>query len=133
MTGHYPESASSYREAAEIARQLGDQTLLASNLGNEGTIALMQGNLKMAVTLFGQSLAVATNSGDRRIQAVRIFQLGTALLEAGELDSALEDYQKARTLFQELGELFNESMVLIGISQVPVSYTHLTLPTIYSV
>ena len=124
MTGHYPESASSYREAAEIARQLGDQTLLASNLGNEGTIALMQGNLKMAVTLFGQSLAVATNSGDRRIQAVRIFQLGTALLEAGELDSALEDYQKARTLFQELGELFNESMVLIGISQVHYTQDH---------
>ena len=79
---------------------------------------MMEGRLTDAAKLFGQSLSVAANTGDKRIQAVRIFQLGTALLEAGELDSALSDYRSARRMFQDLGERFNESMVMVGISQV---------------
>jgi predicted ATPase len=118
MAGQYEKAKLAYKTATELSRQMGDQSLLASNLGNEGTIAMMEGRLSDAAKRFGQSLAVAANTGDRRIQAVRIFQLGTALLEAGELESAIKDYRTARRMFKEFGERFNEAMVLVGISQV---------------
>jgi serine/threonine protein kinase/tetratricopeptide (TPR) repeat protein len=118
MAGQYSEANIAYKSATKISRHLDDKSLLAANLGNEGTIAMMEGRLTDAARLFGQSLSVAANTGDRRIQAARFFQLGTALLEAGELDSALADYHTAQRMFKDFGERFNEAMVLVGISQV---------------
>jgi tetratricopeptide (TPR) repeat protein len=100
--------AGSYEVAQELTGQAGQ--LLAdvedprrSALWSEtGRCRLARGDLQGAAALFQQALAAARAVGDRRCEALAIFDLGRAAYRAGHLNEARDQLTEAVELAREL-------------------------------
>ena len=64
---------------------------------------------------------------------ITIGAIGTGVGLVGKGISAYESYQRSRQAQKQLNDLQNQPIPQYQLGTAPVSYTHLTLPTIYSV
>jgi len=86
-----PEDAERfYREALELARQIGETTQETQCLGYIGWFLLDTGRLDEAETSFAQALALAEKSASSGAIAVSLEGLGRCAQVRGRLDEALE-------------------------------------------
>lgn len=80
-----------------------------------GLVHGRQGHDELAVEQHRCALAVATEIGDRHVQAIALTNFGTTLVEQGRYDAAVAHHQQAVDLFGELGDRAGEAEALNGV------------------
>jgi predicted ATPase/class 3 adenylate cyclase len=91
-----------WEEALEIAREIGDQRLVAQALFDSAFIPLMKGDLDGAAVLLREGLAVAEDAGDRTL-------VGSGTLYLGYLSTYKRDLAAAMELFSEAVAIARET------------------------
>ena len=122
-------------EPEEAARHLRRAARSAVQGGDAETEALARAGLAISLLSLGRTPAARreiARADQRAPQAARgrvDFLHALVLQRVGELDHALERYRRALPRLRRDGDERSLARALLN----PVSYTHLTLPTIYSV
>jgi tetratricopeptide (TPR) repeat protein len=73
--------------------------------------------MQQAAALHEAAQLIFARLGNRRAEALAANALGVALAEIGEHDPALEQFERARRLLQELGDRHWQGKVLANIGQ----------------
>ena len=94
LQGDYATATAFAEEGLAVARDTGEQRLVANALSNLGAIVLAGGDVNRAGPLLDQAVSVAREAGDERILALAVNNLGDYSLTRG-------DFQRARPLFEE--------------------------------
>ena len=102
----------------------------ANRLHRERTLAKRTGDV-MGLSFWNRCLTVRELLWHDRLQLVVAQCLIDALLK--QLSSLVEVFYACRCSMMRPGQRASELAILVRICLAPVSYTHLTLPTIYSV
>ena len=119
--GHYAEALVHLQECLAIARELGDQRMIAAVLQPLGFAASGHGDLAAARAYLVEGLALARELGDKRELLGALNSMAQLNRAEGELDAAEPLYEKVLSLAREMGDresyaigLLNLAMVLIG-------------------
>jgi predicted ATPase len=100
----FDTALSSYEEALEIHRALGDRAAMVEALLDVGETRAVKGDPGSGVALMVESLALARGLGDRRGEAWAIWGLASARMFAGELEAARDHLEDSLRIFQEVGD-----------------------------
>src|SRR4029077_13471257 len=93
-----------WREAAlETARRRGDRSHEGSHLGNLGIAYKNLGELRRAIELYEQQLAITGEIGDRYSEGRALGNMGLPSAGLGEPHRAIELYQQWLTIARETG------------------------------
>jgi DNA-binding CsgD family transcriptional regulator/tetratricopeptide (TPR) repeat protein len=90
ITGRVTEAEELLDEAVEAARLLGNDEALGWNLLSRAYVAVAAGDLDLAVTVAEESVNVTREVDDRLVSTNARWALGSALLEKGEAEQAIE-------------------------------------------
>ena len=108
-------------------------------LNNIGKVYLSMGNTQSAIACFKPALKLAEGTGNLLSEGTAIGNLGSALREAGRYEEAVKCHKEYLNNTGKRLDPGGEAIMLyeLAVGHIymgdPVSYTHLTLPTIYSV
>nr|WSY53155.1 hypothetical protein OG999_25530 [Streptomyces sp. NBC_00886] len=116
--GQYPEAADWYRQALELARADGDVRQQAQAVSGLGHVGLLTHRLDEARTHFEHALRLRESIGYRRGAALSRRRLGETALAAGDLATAAEQLDRARTELDALGETYEATRVLALLGHV---------------
>ncbi|HYG73660.1 MAG TPA: tetratricopeptide repeat protein [Planctomycetota bacterium] len=112
-------TAAKYAEAAKLSAELGDKRNQAVNINNQAFCTDPErnpgGDLKRAIELYEQSLALHRQVNDPRELAVTLSNLGACLLKPGTWDKSLEYYREAEALAKKSG---NEKTLAISLANI---------------
>lgn len=120
VLGDYGEAENFSNRGLEIAREIGDQHIIARALNSLGAVATASGQAEKAQAYYGQSLEIYKNL--RVEQAIAGTQVNIAALniQNDELSSAQESLNKALVTFRNVGDS-------IGIINVLIHYAMIAL------
>jgi DNA-binding NarL/FixJ family response regulator/tetratricopeptide (TPR) repeat protein len=90
ITGRVTEADDLLVEAVEAARLVGNDEALGWNLLSRAHVAVAAGDLDLAVTVAEESVTVTRELDDRLVSTNARWALGSALLEKGEAEQAIE-------------------------------------------
>jgi DNA-binding CsgD family transcriptional regulator len=90
ITGRVTEAENLLDEAVEAARLMGNDEALGWNLLSRAYVAVAAGDLDLAVTVAEESVTVTRELDDRLVSTNARWALGSALLEKGEAEQAIE-------------------------------------------
>jgi predicted ATPase/class 3 adenylate cyclase len=116
--GDYAAARSHVEQALAIAREIGDRRVESEFLACLSLLFHQQGNHQAALATSRQALDIAQEMNDNPAQALAWRQRGHALLGAGQRNEALEAYQRAVALREELGQPNLATESLAGIALV---------------
>jgi predicted ATPase/class 3 adenylate cyclase len=102
--GDFDAALSSYEEALEIHRALGDRGAMVQALLDVGETRAVKGDPGSGVRLMTEGLALARELGDRRGEAWAIWGLASARMFAGELEAARDHLERSLRIFEEVGD-----------------------------
>lgn len=91
---------------------------LGSILGNLAALSHGENKLEEARTFYHQTLEVARESGEVRIEATALVNLGIFHLELGELRAAEHSLQRALELHRKMGDRLSQGMTLTVLATV---------------
>ncbi|HEY4223900.1 MAG TPA: hypothetical protein VGO62_21240, partial [Myxococcota bacterium] len=77
-----------YADALLLLDEVAERKVYGRALGFQALLAHLRGDLTTAVARFREALTIQRDSGDRRWEGINEAQLGTALLELGDLENA---------------------------------------------
>ena len=100
----YDDALSSFRKASEIYDKLGDQIGLGEQLGNIGSVYRDIEEWDAALESYSKGLAVFRGADHKRGIADQYCNIGYAHSRQGGLESAFQFFQKAKALYDEVGE-----------------------------
>lgn len=100
----YDHALSSFRKAAELYDKLDHQISLGEQLGNIGSVYRDMEEWAAALQNYSQSLAVFKKVDHKRGVADQCSNIGYAHFRQGELESAVYFFQKAKSLYDDVGE-----------------------------
>lgn len=100
----YDDALSSFQKAAQIYDKLGEQTLLAEQFGNIGSVHRDREQWDAALENYSKSLAVFEKAGHQTGIADQYSNIGYAHFRQGRLESALQFLQTAKSLYGGIGE-----------------------------
>lgn len=103
--GRYAEARQEYEAALVIDRELGDERGEATDLGQLGTLALVQNDLNEARQRYREALATFQRMGEDQMEAVAWHQLGMVAERAKEWDEAERCYKQSLGINEQLGNL----------------------------
>lgn len=103
--GQYVAAKQEYEAALVIERELSDQRGEATDLGQLGTLALAQGDLKEARARYTEALQTFRAMGEQQTEAIVWHQLGRVAEGAREWEEAERCYKESLTLKESLGDL----------------------------
>jgi len=89
-------------EGVEVARSLGNDHLVAVNLGNLAIAVYEQGDVDRAAPIFEESLALARRLGDGFLMSQALNFKGLAELRRGSVESAEASFLEILTIAREL-------------------------------
>lgn len=119
--GRYKEALADLEEALTLARELGDERMIAGVLQPLGMAALGEGELSRAKAYSELGLELARRLGDRRELAGALNALAQVYRAEGALAAAQPLYEEAVMLAREVGDpeivavgLLNLAMVAVG-------------------
>ncbi len=101
--GELAEAQAAYERVRAIGHATDDRAVVATALGNLGTLAQTRGDLDEAEKYYRQSLAIDEELGRKQGMANQLGNLGVLAEARGELDEAEEYYRRALALFEALG------------------------------
>ena len=91
-------------ECVKLARSLGDDHLVAVNLGNLAIAVYEQGDVDRAASLRGEALALARSVGDSFLVSESLNDQGRAEYRDGKLQSAAETFLESLILARQLAD-----------------------------
>jgi predicted ATPase/DNA-binding CsgD family transcriptional regulator len=118
--GNYDHARARFEENLALARDMGDQVVIAQTLLNLGSVANIAGDTARAVTLFEESLALARAVEDQRTVARALNQLGEVARHQGDDAHAAAYYEESLLLWRQLAE--NERIAMVLHNLGPVVY-----------
>ena len=103
-------------EGLALAREYGDNTLLARALLGAGRAAVRGADFRKAEQLLQESLAVARFVGEPRDIAMALGNLGSCYSVSGELEHAREVLQEQLPLIRSVGDRYGTAICLFGLA-----------------
>ena len=103
VQGRYADARKSYEDGLEIANELDDLRGQGVALGQLGTLAMLEGNLKEAAERYNAALTLFQQLGEPASEATLWHQLGIVFQEASAWDDAEKCYREAARIKEELG------------------------------
>ena len=100
----HDDALSSFRNAAEIFEQLGDNIGRGEQLGNIGSVYRDIEKWGASLDSYFKALEVFKEADHRGGVADQYSNIGYAYSRQGELKNAFQSFEKAKTLYDELGE-----------------------------
>jgi tetratricopeptide (TPR) repeat protein len=91
-------------ECVKVARALGDDHLVAVNLGNLGIAAYEQGDVGRAASFRGEALTLARSVGDDFLVSQGLNEKGRIECRNGKLQSAAASFLESLTIARELAD-----------------------------
>jgi tetratricopeptide (TPR) repeat protein len=110
-TGNYKAAAALFSEAAQAYTSTQDELSAAEMKNNESVAWLQAGKAKQALQATDGTEEVFQKAGDTRRQAIAVSNRAAALEALRKWKDALAEYDRAASLFEEVGEGDMHSMV----------------------
>lgn len=114
-----------HRQAAEIGRRIGDQTVTALALTGLARVALRPGDVTGARRLCREALAVSEGSDDPLGRASALHVLGVAAQMTGDWAEARQFMTQRMALARELGQYASIAAEASNLSMVELQLGHL--------
>jgi hypothetical protein len=121
LRGDMTTTESKFVEGKAIARELGDDAIIARFLEAEGYLAFMSDDLARARPLLEESLALAEARGDRMAIAMSHHTVAQVARLDGRLDDAATHYRDALRFGHELGDAASMIEPLQGLAAVAIA------------
>ncbi len=102
--GFYHDSIADYAPAILIYESLLQEEATPFVLERLGSIHYNQGKLRESGEMFARMLQRAQAQADSKLEATAYEKLGVVSQRLGEVDRALENYQRAKVLFERSGD-----------------------------
>lgn len=118
--GDYGKSLTYHEKAYKMYDQTGDVLGMANCLGNMGVVVDLKNQYTEALNYYYRALKLGHESGSKRVIAHNHTNIATTFINMGKTDSALVNFQKAKTLFEYLKDRNNLANVL---TQMGIIYT----------
>ncbi|MGI9002320.1 MAG: ATP-binding protein [Pseudonocardia sp.] len=112
--GEHQQAVAHLHQALDLCKD-SHQACTACALTYLGLVHGRQGRADVASEHHQRALVIATEIGDRNVQAITLTNLGTTLFEQGKYDAAIEHHEQAVDLFRELGDRAGEAEALNGV------------------
>jgi tetratricopeptide (TPR) repeat protein len=106
-----------YRQAAELARSIGDTWLEAFTLTNQGAARILVGEPAVADGLYRASLELFSTLDDPWGRSIAVRGVAGLLLEAGEYAEARARYEDSVPLFRQTGDTRGLAQALLGLGK----------------
>ncbi len=113
--GDYAVAEQALEDAAEVFAELEDTGGLSWVAGTEGFVRLLEGRLAEARELAGSVLPLGQAMGERWGVAALLTIDALAAAELGETDVALDEGERARVRFAELGDAWGQALALVAL------------------
>lgn len=116
--GEMNQALTHFQDSEELAARLGDEKLVARNIGNRGIIYAVMGNNPRAIRYYRQALSYFLVQDNQERIAVSYNNMGKAFMEIGKYDSA---------------ELYLQRALPISEQEAPLLYSilHFNLADLY--
>jgi tetratricopeptide (TPR) repeat protein len=114
-TDRYQEAIAHYKQALEIAREIGDRANEGLWLGNLGNSYVLLGRYQEAIAHYEQALEIAREVGDRGNEGAWLSGLGNSYALLGRYQEAIAHYEQALEIAREIGDRVNEGASLSGL------------------
>jgi CHAT domain-containing protein/Tfp pilus assembly protein PilF len=109
--GKIDEALESFEQALELSRSVGDGESEATIELGLGGIYYRRGQLQKTVELFTELIGRI----DLKEAGYPLYNLGGVYLDLGDLDKALENYQRSLSAYQRAGDVREQADALVGI------------------
>ncbi len=103
----YDEAAHDLIAALGIYRELDQQSEISATLNQLGELARLRGNAMAAIPLYREALAITGSIGDKYAEMFYRTNLGGALIEMGDFESAEEELQAVLNLGRDMARVAN--------------------------
>ena len=100
--GDYQKAIDFHSQSMEIKQAIGDKRGIAGSLGNLGLAYYSLGDYQRAIDLYLQCNKMAQAIGDRWGMGASLLNLGNTLARLDEHFNALQNYKKAKAIYEEL-------------------------------
>ena len=117
---HQPVAARYADEAAVVAREIGDDGVLAKALSTRGTVHCAYGELDEGIRLFEESVRLGEPLGSPHVYLSGLWYTGQVLNWRGEFRQAIEVQRRVAREAQTIHDDFNE-----GIGQWSLALAHI--------
>jgi non-specific serine/threonine protein kinase len=118
--GRYSSAQWNLEENLSIAREIGDEAMVAKVLQPLGMASLGQGDLARSRQYLEEALALARQHGDKRQIAAALNALAQLTRLEGELERAEPLYDDVLALMRELGDRESIAFALLNLTMVSI-------------
>jgi len=118
MMGDFEQGKSCAQQSLEMARQIGDESGIASALGQLAEVADHQGQAQRAAELYEQSLAIFVSRQDVDGIGYARLRLADVCFRAGGLARAEVQWEEALRLFRGMGTKLRQGWALGGLGAI---------------
>lgn len=118
VQGDYLEAVECLAECAALRRRGGDLAGLAATLRTLGFVAYNQGELAEGHRLVIESLELAQQLANPRLEGNALIQLGNLYQREGDFDQATSCFTEAQEIWERLGDKLRAADALTGLGNV---------------
>ena len=115
LQGDHANATAFAEEGLAVARETGEQRLVANALSNLGAIVLAGGDAERAGPLLDAAVAAARDAGDQRILALAVNNLGDYALTRGDFETARPLFEESLAHLRARGDTANVARALFNL------------------
>ena len=116
--GNYQEALGRWKEALEIAEQIGDKRVIGIFAANIGLAHAKRGEYERALEFHEKALRMNREIGDKGNSAINLNNIGAVYNDMGRHDRALEYYREALVIRRETKDRNGEANLLSNMGVV---------------
>ncbi|WP_026736441.1 tetratricopeptide repeat protein [Fischerella sp. PCC 9605] len=117
VLGFVEDAANHYQQALELCPE-DDDIRNAATLGNMAGLIAQQGDIKRALSLWGQSLELKEHFGDVQGKATILNNMARVIAQQGDIQQALSLWRKSLELFEHFGDVQGKAAILNNMARV---------------
>lgn len=116
LTAHPAEATAALSECITLFRENGSAWDLAFGLLTQGMVCLANGDVPAARTVLDECVHLEREHNDAWLAAQALLYLGRLEAHAGALDIAVSHYKASLSIFDEIGDSYFTTVVLLDIA-----------------